>query len=181
MMFGERCNLLQSDITALPFREKMFSVVLCSETLEHIPEWEEALNNLSRVCKGHMMISLPNYESFLANLITFFSKLFLNRDPRIEEPGGHVSIIRLKQILEISRKNYTIERIVASHSFFSFPSGYWPHLGIVPALVRVFPQPIRLIQDLDLKYDEKLWKLLITFAGSIIILGRRNKTVRSGD
>lgn len=48
------------DILKLPYKDNEFDVVLCSETLEHIPDLEAATKELIRVCKKAVIITVPN-------------------------------------------------------------------------------------------------------------------------
>jgi len=172
-IFGERNSLIQCDLTLLPFRDGAFDLVLCSETLEHIPEWRVAFGEILRVNKEFVLLSIPGYESFFSQIAVALGKLFVKRDIRIEAPGGHLSIIRFKDLLSLFDKGLLREKIVASHAFFSFPSGYWPPFNAAPVILRLFPKLERIIEKLDTSLDDKLWKLLVTFSGSIILLGKR--------
>ena len=40
---GGKCVIITSDIRHLPFDDKLFDIVICSEVLEHIPEHETCL------------------------------------------------------------------------------------------------------------------------------------------
>jgi len=184
-LFEKKSNLILCSITNLPFKENSFSVVLCSETLEHIPNWKGALQELLRVACVYLLITIPSYESFLANVVSFLGK-FLGRDIRIEKEGRHISIIRLRSILKTLHENdVLVKRIIASHAIYSFPQGYWPPFPSVRVsrshylsqiLMGFFPNLKSFIQQLDLKYDEKLQRILVTFAGSIIILVSKTST-----
>lgn len=47
------------DIQALPFEDGVFDVVLCSETLEHVPGIETATRELLRVARRAVVITVP--------------------------------------------------------------------------------------------------------------------------
>ena len=49
------------DITEIPCTSKSFDCVLAAEVLEHIPfsEFEKAIAELRRICRGHVIITLP--------------------------------------------------------------------------------------------------------------------------
>jgi len=172
-IFGERNSLIQCDLTLLPFRDGAFDLVLCSETLEHIPEWRVAFGEILRVNKEFVLLSIPGYESFFSQVAVALGKLFVNKDIRIEAPGGHLSIIRLKDLLSLFDNGLLREKIIASHAFFSFPSGYWPPINLGALLLRFFPQFENFFEKVDQSLDERLWKFLISFSGSIILLGKR--------
>jgi SAM-dependent methyltransferase len=40
--------------------QRSFDLVVCSEVLEHIPDWRAALANLARMTKRHLVISVPS-------------------------------------------------------------------------------------------------------------------------
>lgn len=48
------------DIQRLPYNDNEFDVVLCSETLEHVPNFQEATRELIRVCKKAVVITVPH-------------------------------------------------------------------------------------------------------------------------
>ena len=172
-IYGERNSLVQCDITALPFRDRVFDLILCSETLEHIPDWAGAVHEILRAYNEYILFSIPSYESLFSKIATTFGKFIVNRDIRVEEPGGHISIIRLNHLLSIIGEDVKTERIVASHAFFSFPSGFWPPINVGALLLRLFPQLERFFERVDRSLDERLWKFLVSFSGSIILLGKR--------
>jgi SAM-dependent methyltransferase len=47
------------DATTLPFPDDSFDLVLAIEVLEHVPAPDDALNELSRVCSGTFVASVP--------------------------------------------------------------------------------------------------------------------------
>jgi ubiquinone/menaquinone biosynthesis C-methylase UbiE len=49
----------QADVEALPFPDKSFDYVLCLETLEHAPNPISALNELARVCRKKIHLTIP--------------------------------------------------------------------------------------------------------------------------
>lgn len=55
-----------ADITKLPFEDKSFDCVLAAEVLEHIPfiEVSKALEELARVSRKSIVITLPHYWRF---------------------------------------------------------------------------------------------------------------------
>lgn len=48
-----------ADIGALPFRAGTFDVVICCETLEHLPDPIQGLRELARVSRGQVCVSVP--------------------------------------------------------------------------------------------------------------------------
>jgi ubiquinone/menaquinone biosynthesis C-methylase UbiE len=50
----------QQDIQSLTFDDNQFEVVLCSETLEHVVDFKQALRELYRVCSKAVVITVPH-------------------------------------------------------------------------------------------------------------------------
>lgn len=48
-----------ADIEQLPFEDRAFDIVLCCETLEHVPNPVATLNELARVCRGRIHLTIP--------------------------------------------------------------------------------------------------------------------------
>ncbi len=48
------------DVQDLPFESDSFDIVLCSEVLEHVPEFETAAEQLVRICRKAAVITLPH-------------------------------------------------------------------------------------------------------------------------
>lgn len=59
-------NMLQADAAKLPFKEKSFDVVICSELLEHLQDGmdKNALREMARIIKpgGRLLITVPSLE-----------------------------------------------------------------------------------------------------------------------
>ena len=64
-------NMVHGHATKLPFSEKSFDIVICSEVLEHLPEKqdEKVLLEMARVLKpgGHLLVTVPSLEGIRAN------------------------------------------------------------------------------------------------------------------
>ena len=62
---GQRIHLAMADVTRLPFQNSSFDFVVCSEVLEHVPNWRKALLEFHRILKpsGTFIISTPNKYS----------------------------------------------------------------------------------------------------------------------
>lgn len=60
----------QVDITDIPLENNSIDVVVCSEVLEHIPDYNKAMSEIYRVTKlgGKVLFSMPNYHSMLYGL-----------------------------------------------------------------------------------------------------------------
>lgn len=67
----ERGRVLHPEITFqsasvvdLPFEDDTFDLVLCNEVLEHLPEPDVALQELQRVSRRYLLLSVPNEPFF---------------------------------------------------------------------------------------------------------------------
>lgn len=56
----------QGTIYELPYKDKTFDLVICTEVLEHLEEPEKALKELVRVSKKYCVISVPNEPFFMS-------------------------------------------------------------------------------------------------------------------
>ena len=62
-------NKVLGNLANLPFKDKSFDLVICSDTLEHIPEkdFNKVISELKRVTKKYILIISPNDEDLEAN------------------------------------------------------------------------------------------------------------------
>jgi SAM-dependent methyltransferase len=60
-------EILQGDIGALPFPDSSFDLIVCFETIEHVPDGSRALSEFRRVLAedGLLIISTPNPDEYL--------------------------------------------------------------------------------------------------------------------
>jgi len=89
-------HLTAADITALPFAADSFDLVVCSEVLEHVPDHERAVIEITRVVRpgGQLVISVP--RTWPERLCWKLSSSYRH------SPGGHIRIYtfdRLRQTL----------------------------------------------------------------------------------
>lgn len=90
-------SLSVADGAHLPFADEYFDKVICSEVLEHIPDYEPVLKELVRVLKtgGILGVSVPRFGPEWV--------CWKLSDAYHEVPGGHVRIFkanRLRQDIE---------------------------------------------------------------------------------
>jgi 2-polyprenyl-3-methyl-5-hydroxy-6-metoxy-1,4-benzoquinol methylase len=62
----DTCADVLGSVTSLPFNGQFFDLVLCCEVLEHLPyeHVPQALREMRRVTRGHVVLSLPSCEVF---------------------------------------------------------------------------------------------------------------------
>lgn len=91
---GGTWNLITSDITALPFEDEAFDIVICSEVMEHIPEDDKAAAEILRVLKknGTLAVSVP--RMWPEKICWMLSDEYFNANM------GHVRIYKKNQLKE---------------------------------------------------------------------------------
>jgi ubiquinone/menaquinone biosynthesis C-methylase UbiE len=63
--FYGKVHLVVGDAQFLPFKGDVGDIVVCSETLEHVPDYERAFDELVRITKslGYLCLTVPNFLS----------------------------------------------------------------------------------------------------------------------
>jgi SAM-dependent methyltransferase len=103
-------HLQQADARCLPFASETFDKIVCSEVLEHLPDYETVLTEIYRVLKpgGLLAISVP--RSWPEKICWRLSKAY----HQVE--GGHIRIFDARAL----RKQIESYR-------FNFISRHWAH------------------------------------------------------
>lgn len=67
-------DFIVADAQSLPFKDQVREIVVCSEVLEHVSNYEKAFGEISRVTKrsGYVCLTVPNFIS-----TAFFENMFL--------------------------------------------------------------------------------------------------------
>ena len=79
-------KLKKGSIYNLPYKDKSFDLIICSEVFEHLWEPEKALESLFRVAKKYCLISVPNEPIF--RISNFLRGKYLSRFGSSE---GHIN------------------------------------------------------------------------------------------
>jgi ubiquinone/menaquinone biosynthesis C-methylase UbiE len=83
----------EASITALPFEDNSFDIVICTHALEHIKDYDKALAELRRVCKRKLIIVLPKQREYRYTFdlhIHFFPYLYSVKN-YINNPKAKIS------------------------------------------------------------------------------------------
>ena len=116
-MFDRAINLTVGDAMRLPFADNEFDAVICSEVLEHLPDWHGAMSEIARIAKpgARIALSVPRYwpEAICWRL----SEGYRNT------PGGHVRIFRKKQLTNAATERGW--RHTGSHHAHALHAPYW--------------------------------------------------------
>ena len=85
-----KCGVTAGNVLFLPFADNTFDHIICSEVLEHIPDYENALAEIDRILKpnGYLTISVPRL--WPEKICWALSESYHN------EKGGHVHIYNAK-------------------------------------------------------------------------------------
>lgn len=62
LRMSKRVDRVQCDAMRLPFGSECFDLIVCSQVLEHVPDWQRALREIVRVAKvgAAIYIAVPN-------------------------------------------------------------------------------------------------------------------------
>jgi ubiquinone/menaquinone biosynthesis C-methylase UbiE len=106
----EKVVLKSGSILEIPWEDAFFDEIVSVSTLEHIPELDRAMLEMSRVLKtgGKMVLSFP-----VRNKITDFFYRIFGYNPRRLHPFSH------RDIIAAAEKFFTVEKILLFPSFFS--------------------------------------------------------------
>ena len=112
-----KTNFLSGSAYSLPFSDDSFDLVVCSEVLEHLHDYKDAIKEINRVLKpgGQFLASVP--AEFPEKICWLLSEAYQN------QPGGHLRIFKKNELIkEIAEHNFTFE---SSQRFHSIHSAYW--------------------------------------------------------
>jgi ubiquinone/menaquinone biosynthesis C-methylase UbiE len=106
----------EGDAQNLPFKDSSFDFVMCCETLEHLPDDIKALNEIIRVCKRYILLSVPNVNCDILNII--FKKNTIEHG--LDQYTGHFREYSSKDFIK-SLKNKGLKIIKVRSCGISFP------------------------------------------------------------
>ncbi len=64
------CHFLGINAEALPFKPDSFDFVLCTEVLEHVPNWKAAFQELLRVSRKKVLVTVPLEKGYFWRAIS---------------------------------------------------------------------------------------------------------------
>ncbi len=108
--------VIMSNVQSLPFADATFDRVICSEVLEHVDDYFEAMSELVRVLKpgGTIGVSVPTWITEI---------LYWRLDKNYSHPGGHIRIFRAYQVRDLLEA-FGLQ-ITGSNHRHSLHSPYW--------------------------------------------------------
>ena len=114
---NSKTNFLSGSAYSLPFSDDSFDLVVCSEVLEHLHDYKDAIKEINRVLKpgGQFLASVP--AEFPETICWLLSEAYQN------QPGGHLRIFKKNELIkEVAEHNFSFE---SSQRFHSIHSAYW--------------------------------------------------------
>ncbi len=165
---AKRMLWCQANALCLPFPDASFHRIICSEVLEHLPDFRSALVEIRRVLKpdGLFCASVPRYGP--ERLCWMLSREYA------EVPGGHVRIFRIRDLRNyIEALGFQCYRHHWAHALHSpywwLQCLLWPHREY-SRLVRVYHR--FLVWDLMKRplFTRVLETLLNPFIGKSTVL-----------
>ena len=110
-------EFIEGSAYSLPFDNDSFDLIVCSEVLEHLHEYNDAVKEIHRVLKpgGKFYVSVP--ASWPEKICWYLSEEYQN------QPGGHLRIFNQNSLVnEIEDKGF---KFLSSERFHSIHSPYW--------------------------------------------------------
>lgn len=141
--------LMVSDLRLLPFPENCFDYIYSMGTIEHVPDYELALQEMFRVLKqgGTAIIGVPNkFDVFLRPLqVSFLQKVGLY-------PFGYEECFSKREMIQIlGRANF---KVVAQSSLLCLPGilrildlFFYHHFRPVVKITEILLKPFELLYD----------------------------------
>ena len=110
-------EFLKGSAYSLPFQNNSLDLIVCSEVLEHLHHYNDAVKEIHRVLKpgGKFYASVP--ASWPEKICWALSKDYQN------QPGGHLRIFNQKKLIEEIKKSGF--KFLSSEKFHSIHSPYW--------------------------------------------------------
>ena len=110
-------QVVRGDIVCLPFPDESFDAVIVAEVLEHIPDDERAMAEITRILKpgGRLAVTVPRWWPEQIN--------WALPGEYQEVPGGHIRIYRGDQLKSKLTEAGVVPR--AQHHAHALHSPYW--------------------------------------------------------
>lgn len=119
----ERVTTVKGDVQRLEFPDNSFECVVCTEVLEHVPDFAAAAREIARVASSHVLIGVPYRQDTRAG------RMACIHCGEINPPFGHVntfdenSLQRLFAGLHVSSIEYLSENRERTNWFSTWLQG----------------------------------------------------------
>jgi SAM-dependent methyltransferase len=88
-------GLLLADIRFLPFRDRAFDCVLCSEVIEHVKDQDKSISEVLRVARKVVLFSTPN-QGLTRTLLSYIARPLVGQ---VDRRVGHIRILRFADLI----------------------------------------------------------------------------------
>ncbi len=103
------CHFIGIDAEKLPFKDNSFDFVLCTEVLEHVPKWGKAFEELQRVAKKKILVTVPLEKGVFWQTVSIFRRMHTR---------GHLHKIGSSDLKQNIDNDWTVTR----HEIVATPS-----------------------------------------------------------
>jgi ubiquinone/menaquinone biosynthesis C-methylase UbiE len=104
-------NRVCASLTHLPFKEKSFDIVICTDVIEHVPQYDRVVEQLRSVSLKKIVLTAP-CQGLLREV---YGKLFPQKLKVLDEKVGHINILPIEKFQE---RLLNDDCTVSSRSFF---------------------------------------------------------------
>ncbi len=108
--FGELARFCTGSLYKLPFSDNSFDTVLCSEVLEHLDDTRRAVNELKRVARRYVLITVPR-EPYFKWFNDMGRRLGVSPDP------GHVNFWTKKTFQDFIKSHFNAPVFARKHVY----------------------------------------------------------------
>lgn len=124
---GKNISILQANADHLPFQEKSFDGIICTEVLEHVENPEVILKEISRVAKAKASIALSIPNENIINrvkdtlILLGLGPFFFGREYKVPERMNdewHLHVFELKEALKTLQTKFWIRKVIPIPSAF---------------------------------------------------------------
>jgi ubiquinone/menaquinone biosynthesis C-methylase UbiE len=145
-----------ADIHRLPCHDNEFDIVLCSETLEHVTDYRQAVNELLRVARTAVVITIPHEPQHITT-----------ENAAREVPHGHIHSFDLASFSYLSNQGYSVlgskhlSPLIKTSGLFieGRPIEYREAMKYPPLFYTVYNSIAPLLRRL---FDERTFACLVT-------------------
>lgn len=95
-----RLDIKEGSIYDMPYKDKSFDLVVCTEVLEHLDDVEKGLAEVMRVSKKHIIFSVPNEPFFILSNLLRGKNL-----KRFGNDEGHINHFTIYSFQKLLKKN----------------------------------------------------------------------------
>ncbi len=107
----KKAAFVEINAERLPFKANSFDFVLCTEVLEHVPDWKKAFRELQRVSKKKILVTVPLEKGYFWRTVSRYSAMgkrghlhALDSSDLLQEKGKQWGVSKYELVATPSRK-----------------------------------------------------------------------------